>query len=97
MRKKVKWHRLQKKREKRVNTKLIEELRKLEQMMDVQLRSEKLKGVELKQNKVVGEEQVLCELEDGEMIPKTSVEAIEPYAFEINNLCTLVDVIHDDG
>jgi len=65
MRKKVKWHRLQKKREKQVNSQLIEELRKLEQIMDVQLRSEKLKGVELQQNKVVGEEQVPSELEDG--------------------------------
>jgi len=47
-----------------VNTQLIEELRKIEQIMDVQLRLEKLKGFELQQNKVVGEEQVPCELED---------------------------------
>lgn len=60
------------------------------------MRSEKLKRVELQQNKVAGKEQVHCELEDGEMISKTLVEAIEPYAFEINNFCMFADVIHDD-
>ena len=47
MRKKVKWHRLQEKRKQQVNMQLIEELRKLEQIIDVQLRIEKLNGVTL--------------------------------------------------
>jgi len=38
MRKRVKWQRLQQKRDRQINMQLAEELKKLEQMMDVQLR-----------------------------------------------------------
>ena len=58
---------------------------------------EKFKGVELQQNKVDGEEQVSCELEGGRVMFETSVEAIEPYDFEINNLYMFAGENHDDG
>ena len=45
MRKKVKWQRLHAKREQQVNIQLTEELRKLEQMMNVQLICKELKRV----------------------------------------------------
>lgn len=92
----MKWHRLQEKREHRMNVPLLEELGKLEQRMDAQWRLEKLREVELQQTKVAGEEQVPRELENGSMMFETSVEAIKPYDFKVNNLCMFAGVVHDD-
>jgi len=82
MRKKMKWHRFQEKRE---------------HMLSAQWRLEKLREVELQKRKVVGEEQFPCELESGAMMFETSVEDINPYDFKVNNLCMFVGVVHDDG
>lgn len=49
MRKRVKWQRLQQKRDRQINMQLTEELKKLEKMMDVQLRQEELKAAELEE------------------------------------------------
>ena len=56
----MKWHKLLEKREQQVNMQLIEELRKLEQITDVQLKSEEIREVELKM------EVSICEVEQGE-------------------------------
>ena len=48
MKKKVKWQRLQQKREQQVNIQLEKELIKLEQTLNVQLRCEELREAELK-------------------------------------------------
>ena len=48
MRKRVKWQRLQQKRDQQINMQLTEELKKLEQMMSIQLRCEELRATELK-------------------------------------------------
>jgi len=45
MRKKMKWHGLQEKRDNRMNVQLLEELGNLEQRMDAQWKLENLKGV----------------------------------------------------
>ena len=45
--KKVKWQRLQEKREQQVNMKIIKELRELEQIIGAKQRTEGLEGVEL--------------------------------------------------
>ena len=55
MRKRVKWQGLQQKRDQMVNMYLREELRKLEQMMSIQLRHEKLRAAELKVEVSIGE------------------------------------------
>jgi len=47
MRKKVKWQRLQEKRNQQVNMQLTKELRELEQSLDAKLEIEKFKMVEL--------------------------------------------------
>ena len=92
----MKWHKLQEKREHQVNLQLMEELRKLDQIMDVELRTKKLEEVELQQEKLVGEEQVSFELKDGEWMSETSIEAIEPYDFEMNNLCMFAGGVKED-
>ena len=46
MKKKVKWQRLQQKREQQANMQLAKESRKLEQMMSVKLRCKKLREIE---------------------------------------------------
>lgn len=97
MRKKVKWHRLKEKRKKQVNMQLIEELRKLEQIIDVQLRINKLEAVELQHDKVAGDEQVPFELEDGAVMSEKFLEKIESNDFEINNLWMFTgDVKYDE-
>ena len=48
MKKKVKWQRLQVKRDQQINMQLTEELRELKQMMSIQLRREELRAAELK-------------------------------------------------
>ena len=96
MRKKVKWHKLQEQREHQVNMQLMEELRKLDQIMDVELRTKKLEEVELQQEKLVGEEQVYFELKNGAVMSETSIEATEPYDFEINNLCMFSRDVKED-
>ena len=48
MRNNVKWQRLHAKREKKVNIQLTEELRKLEQMISVQMRCQEIREVVLK-------------------------------------------------
>ena len=62
MRKKVKWQRLHAKREQQVNIQLKKELRKLKQMMSVQLRCEELREAELKM------EVAICGPEQGEIL-----------------------------
>ena len=62
MKKKVKWQRLHAKREQQVKIHLIEEMRKLEQMMSVQMRCEELRQAELKM------EVSICGLEHGEIL-----------------------------
>ena len=64
--------------------------------MDVELRTEKLEGVELQQEKLVGEEQVYFELKNGAVMSETSIEATEPYDFEINNLCMFAGDVKED-
>lgn len=61
MRKKVKWQRLRAKREQQVNIQLTEELRKLEQMISVQMGCEELREAELKM------EVSICGPEQGEI------------------------------
>ena len=61
MKKKVKWQRLQQKREQQMNMQLVEELRKLEQVMSVQLGCEELREAELKM------EISICEAKKGEI------------------------------
>lgn len=53
--KKVKWQRLQQKRDRQINMQLTEELRKLEQIMDVQLRREELRAAELEEEVSIDE------------------------------------------
>ena len=60
MNKKVKWQRLHAKRDQNLKILLTEELRKLEQMMSVQLRCEQLREAELKM------EVSICGPEQGE-------------------------------
>ena len=62
MKKKVKWQRLQQKREQQVNMLLAEELRKLEQMMSVQLECAELREAKLKM------EVSICEAEQSEVM-----------------------------
>jgi len=79
MRKKVKWQRLQEKREQQVNMQIIKELRELEQMIDVKLKTEKLERVELQQ-KGDAEEDVevsICELELGPLLFESDEETEE--------------------
>ena len=64
--------------------------------MDVELRTEKLQWVELPQYKLVGEEQVSFELKYGSLIYEASLDAIEPYDFEINNLCMFAGDVKED-
>ena len=72
MRKKVKWQRLQEKRNQQVNMQLIKELRELEQILDVKLETEKFERVEL-QKKGNAEEDVkvsICEPKCGPLLLK---------------------------
>lgn len=62
MRKKVKWQRLQEKRNQQVNMQLAEELMKLEQVMNVKLKSKELREAELKMDISI------CEVEQGEFL-----------------------------
>ena len=55
LRKRVKWQRLQQKRDLQISMELTGELRKLEQMMDVQLRREELIAAELEEEVSIGE------------------------------------------
>ena len=64
--------------------------------MDVELRTKKLEGVELHKDKVVIDEQVSFELEDGAVMYETVVEEIEPYDFEINNSCMFAGDVKED-
>lgn len=51
--KKVKWKRLQQKRDRQINMQLTEELINLEQIMDVQLRREELRAAELEEEEEI--------------------------------------------
>ena len=62
MKKRVKWKRLQKKREQQMNMQLAKKLRKLEQRMNVQLGCTELRPTELKM------EVSICEVEQSEIM-----------------------------
>lgn len=53
--KKVKWRKLQQKRDRQINMQLMEELKKLEQVMDVQLKCMQLRAAELEEEVSIDE------------------------------------------
>lgn len=79
MRKKVKWQRLQEKSNQQLNMQIIKELRELEQIIDVKLKTENLKRVELQQKKDVEEdvEVSICEPKYGPLLFESDEEPEE--------------------
>ena len=55
LRKRVKWQRLQQKRDLQISMQLTGELRKLEQMMDIQLRQKEFRAAEFEEEVSIGE------------------------------------------
>ena len=75
MRRKVKWQRLQEKREQQVNMQLIKEIRELEHVIDAKQRIEELERIELQQKEDV--EVLICYPESGPLLFESDEELEE--------------------
>lgn len=79
MSKKVKWERLQEKKNQHENMQLIKEPRKPKQIIDVKLETEKLERVEIhqKENAREGVEVLVCEREHGPLLFESNKQTEE--------------------